>query len=74
MINYLLDPIERREMMAESTYSDMQQPNEKLKCCCGRVFDPSEEGETLTPDPYAIPVCATCAQQYFIQLELRQIL
>lgn len=31
-------------------------------CCCGNKFKLSE-GETLSPDPYAIPVCGECFEK-----------
>lgn len=55
------DPIERGEASAERAYDELSQPDGKFKCyLCGAIFDPDEEGGTLSPDPYAMPVCGSC--------------
>lgn len=33
-----------------------------VQCCCGNMCKLSE-GEPLSPDPYAIPVCPECLQK-----------
>lgn len=51
-------PIERGEDRCESWAIDNVRGDE-MKCCCGRTCKLSE-AETLSPDPYAIPVCPDC--------------
>ena len=60
--NDMRDFIERMEDTAESQYYDMLQGDGRLKCSCGRLFDPSDEGGTLSPDPYAMPFCNYCLE------------
>ena len=57
------DITERLEMGAEDKYFDMLQPGGKLKCDCGKIFD-SSEGTTISPNPYAMPVCPTCFENF----------
>lgn len=64
-MNYIPDPIERGEMRAEAAYDEMWQPDGKLKCPCGQIFDPDKEGGTLSPDPYAMPFCGQCFEDAF---------
>lgn len=55
------DPIELGEASAERAFDELSQPDGRLKCYqCGTIFDPDTEGGTLSPDPYAMPVCGTC--------------
>jgi len=58
------DPIERGESRCERWLSEAEQPDGRVKCDCGKLFN-LDEGETLSPDPYAIPVCPACARDYF---------
>jgi hypothetical protein len=60
---YLPDPIERGEQRCEDWYFRNVR-NGVAKCQCGEAFK-IEDGETLSADPYAIPVCPTCAEAYF---------
>ena len=53
------DFLENLEDAAEAAYAEMEQPDGKLKCGCGNIFRP-EEGETLSPNPWAMPVCQEC--------------
>lgn len=58
---YLPDIIERGESRCEqweidNVYGDI------MTCCCGRTCK-LEKAKTLSPDPYAIPVCPTCFDQ-----------
>lgn len=55
---YVPDPIERGESSCEDWYFDNVK-NGIATCCCGNEFN-IDEGETLSPDPYAIPVCPEC--------------
>lgn len=55
------DPIERAEASAECAYDELSQPGGKFKCYeCDAIFDPEREGGTISPDPYAMPVCEKC--------------
>lgn len=59
----LPDPIERGEARAEDWYFS----NVKhgiATCGCGNEFK-LEDGETLSADPYAIPVCSECFNTQF---------
>ena len=64
----ILDPIQSGEARAESAYYRMVQPDGRLKCDCGKVFDPDDEGGTVTADPYAMPVCGECLEKAFPEL------
>jgi hypothetical protein len=54
------DIIEQMEDAAEHRYYETVQPDGRLKCDCGRVFNPDDEGGPLSPNPYAMPVCGVC--------------
>ena len=59
----LPDPIERAEAAAERAFDDLSLPDGQFKCYqCGCSFDPDDEGGTLSPDPYAMPVCGECLE------------
>ena len=60
----LPDPIERAESRAERQFDDMYVGDGKMRCGCGNVFN-MEDGEALSPDPWAMPVCSECAQKYY---------
>lgn len=50
----LLDPIERGEARAERAFDELSLPGGLFKCySCGG---------TLSPDPYAMPVCGECLE------------
>ena len=51
---------ESAEDAAEENYSKMLQSDGRLKCHCGNIFDSDKEGGTLSPNPYAMPVCGEC--------------
>lgn len=60
------DPIERAEARAERAFDDLSLPDGKMKCYqCDAVFDPDNEGGTLSPDPYAMPVCGKCFEKEY---------
>lgn len=59
------DIVEHMEDGAEAAHDRMLQPDGRLKCDCGRIFDDSAEGGTLSPDPYAMPVCGDCFEKAF---------
>ena len=58
------DPIERGESSAEKRYEEMEQGDGKLKCFCGEIFD-EDDGEFLSSNPYCMPSCPKCAEEYF---------
>ena len=63
----LPDPIERLEMVAENwAYDNIK--GGKFLCGCGKWCE-LEDAETLSSNPYAIPVCPDCAVEWF---ELRE--
>lgn len=59
----MYDWIESMENAAENRYFDMLQPNGKLKCDCGEIFE-ADAGNTLSSNPYATPVCPKCLEKY----------
>lgn len=65
IFDYVPDPIERGEQRCESWYFDNVRDG-VATCSCGKQFK-LEDGETLSADPYAIPVCPECADEYFIK-------
>ena len=63
----LPDPIERGEASVEDWYWDSRMGDRHV-CGCGRLFRLSE-GETISPDPYAIPVCPACFEQWLEEVK-----
>ena len=55
----MMDPIERGEARCEAWYAEAVRPDGRVKCQCGRLFN-LEDGETLTSDPFGIPICRNC--------------
>ncbi len=65
-MSYIPDVLERMEASAERAYDELCQPDGKFKCYqCGAIFDAEHEGGTLSPDPYAMPVCGDCFAKDF---------
>jgi len=62
------DIVEHLEVGAEIAYDEMLQPDGRLKCWCGKLFDPNEEGGTVSPNPYAMPICGDCFEKRLIQI------
>lgn len=60
----MLDIIERLEAGAEARYNKMLQPDGRLKCECGKFFDEDSVGGTISPDPYSMPICVDCFEEY----------
>jgi len=58
------DIIETKEDCAEQQYAEMEQPDGRLKCFCGELFAP-EDGDVLSPDPWAMPSCPKCSAEFF---------
>jgi hypothetical protein len=57
------DMIEMMEDTAEAMLDDMMQPDGRLRCSCGRLFR-LEDGQPISPNPYAMPVCPTCFDEW----------
>ena len=57
------DPIERGEDRCERWAAENVKGNQ-FTCCCGSVCD-LDDGETVSADPYAIPVCPECFGKWF---------
>jgi len=64
---YIPDPIERAEAVVENWAYDNIKGNQ-FKCGCGKWCD-LQDGETLSPNPYAIPVCPDCAEEHYKKKE-----
>ena len=58
----MVDPIEAAEARCEDWALENVDANGIAVCFCGRTF-PLEQGHTLSPNPYAIPVCPKCFQE-----------
>lgn len=59
------DPIERGEASAERAFEELSTPDGFRCYQCGAIFDFEKEGGTLSPDPYAMPVCGKCHFEAF---------
>ena len=51
------DIVERLENGAAAAYDEMLQSDGRLKCDCGRIFNPDDEGGVVSNNPYAMPIC-----------------
>ena len=58
------DILEHLEAAGEAMYERMAQPDGKLKCDCGRIFDPNIEGGPVSPNPFAMPICGECLSSF----------
>lgn len=60
------DIIENFEDAAESSYDRMTKglPPFKYKCGCGRIVDERVELNFVSPNPWAMPVCNECLDEY----------
>lgn len=63
---YIPDPIEIGEMRCEA-WAAKNLRGDVATCYCGNEFDIGDGG-TTSPDPYEIPVCPTCYQQWLDSL------
>jgi|GEM_PF-3377853 hypothetical protein len=63
------DFIEQMKDDAEARMQEMTQSDGRLKCGCGRLFNPQLEGTVLSPNPYAMPYCNQCADEHFAALK-----
>lgn len=59
---YLPDADERGESRVENWFHDNVR-GDIATCSCGKQFK-LDEGMTLSPDPYAIPVCPDCFERF----------
>ena len=64
---YIPDLIERMEASAERWANEYIKGDEFL-CGCGK-WCKITEGEPLSGNPYAIPVCKDCCKRYYEGLE-----
>jgi len=69
-MNELPDYLEMRESSAERRLDEILQPDGRIKCQCGELFDPGD-GITTSPDPYAIPICPKCSEEWMKEMEER---
>ena len=58
------DFLEQLEDSAERWYFENVK-NGIAKCSCGNTFN-IEEGETVSANPYAIPVCPKCFEEWLL--------
>ncbi|MFW9876835.1 MAG: hypothetical protein ACFFG0_27390 [Candidatus Thorarchaeota archaeon] len=59
----MLDFLERQEKLCEDWEFENVKGN-NFRCCCGR-WEKLENGETLSVNPYSIPVCTTCFKNWW---------
>jgi len=57
------DHIERMESVAED-WAFRNIKGSKFLCGCGKWCE-LNDAETLSPNPYAIPVCRECVENYY---------
>lgn len=62
------DTVDHLEAGAEVEYYEMLQPDGRLKCGCGRIFNANEEGGIVSPNPYAMPICRNCFSRWKEQI------
>jgi len=67
----LPDYFEMRESSCESWYYENVK-NGIATCGCGKEYK-FEEGEATSADPYAIPVCPACFNEWFEEREMEHI-
>ncbi len=63
MDDHILDIIEQGELKCEDWASENVYW-EKFRCSCGKMCN-LVDGMTMTPDPYAIPICSMCFETAF---------
>uniref|UniRef100_A0A6H1ZLG7 Uncharacterized protein n=1 Tax=viral metagenome TaxID=1070528 RepID=A0A6H1ZLG7_9ZZZZ len=64
------DFIENFEDAAEEQYFKMLQPDGRLRCRCGKLFD-SSEGQPISANPYSMPVCGDCFDKQMKQITIQ---
>lgn len=60
-MDYLMDPFERAEFRCDDWAVENVRGDE-MTCVCGETCS-LHEAKTLSPDPYAIPVCPSCFEK-----------
>lgn len=58
----MLDQIEMWEESAERTLDDMAQPDGRLKCFCGELFEMKDACQ-ISPNPWSPPACPKCYER-----------
>ena len=59
------DPVERMEAAAEAAFDRLHVSGTSIKCPdCGEPLDFEAEGGTMSPNPYAMPVCGKCLASF----------
>ena len=61
------DFIENLEGAAEADYYEMLQPDGRLRCGCGKLFD-ELDGQFISVNPYSMPVCNDCFDKWVKQI------
>jgi hypothetical protein len=64
---YIPDTIEIMKAGA-AIWADKNIKGSKFKCSCGKWCE-LKDAETLSPNPYAIPVCRNCCEEYYNRKE-----
>ena len=58
------DIVEHFEACADAAYERMVQPDGRLKCECGNIFDADADGVFIDSNPYSMPVCPECGEKH----------
>jgi hypothetical protein len=61
---YIPDPIERAEASAERWAEENVVNYSDFLCGCGKLC-PLQDGQSLSDNPYAPPVCPDCFQEWY---------
>ena len=56
------DFIGNLEDAADVRWLKAEQPDGRIKCGCGSIFDPTKEG-IISDNPYSLPVCDKCCNE-----------
>lgn len=65
----MLDILERLENTAEAEYFKILQPDGRLKCACNKLFAADKGGGIISSNPYAMPVCGNCFNEWKKSME-----
>ena len=65
----MLDILERLENTAEAEYFKILQPDGRLKCACNKLFAADKGGGIISSNPYAMPVCGNCFNEWEKSME-----
>ena len=66
----LMDPVERMEYAAEK-WADGNIVGSNFRCKCGKWCD-LDNGHSVDPNPYSIPICPDCLKEYFNRTDKKQ--